>query len=320
MRFQHLFAASVGTLAVALASCSSDVRSACSDYIRAIGDASERCSGHTYDDEVEAMFVDLCEAQATAPGTSAFTDQLDACVDAIDGAACSALLQACSLEGSLPDGAACGAGSQCAGGDCDRSGGTKAPNTNISCGVCASYLAVGAACASSGSSCEPGSTCSGEPGTCVPYPKEGEACTTICGYGLSCDIETQTCRPVPTKGEACQFSCREPFVCAAGTCIDRVPVGGACPAGNECEQLLICNTMHLCAEPKHVAEGETCTGLDGDPVVCDDGLGCDFESKKCVKAKAKGSSCDPAEYGSCGELLACVNGTCQVPDYGLCGK
>jgi hypothetical protein len=321
VNLQRLAAASFVLSIIAAASCGGPLTTACNDYVDALSDAGDRCSGSGYDDTTKKQFVDLCEAIGAAPGAGDFADQLGSCTSAITADACGIADDACELKGSLPDGAPCGVDVQCAGGNCDTTAGAKAPDSDIDCGACATYLPVGAMCSSHGPACDPYvSRCSGDPGTCLAYAKEGEDCTEApCDPVLLCDSETTTCKPLPAKGDPCTFNCKQPFVCASGTCADPAKEGEPCPSGGECAVGLICNAAQICAQPKRVGVGEACGFVEQEFVDCNEGLECGFTSQKCEEPKVKGSPCTPGMF-ECGELLACVSGACQVPDFALCGS
>ena len=239
-------------------------------------------------------------------------------------------------RGSLADGAPCYDGIQCQSSACKKTGsggGDAGTTTGLHCGTCDPRAAENAKCDNSGATapqCMSGLSCTN--GTCVkptPIPV-GNPCSfsgppgANCATGSTCNSPpngTPTCTLLPTKGEKCTFQCATGLVCAAGTCAERVAVGGACPTGLECQSTLYCDgPTKLCTAYKIAKAGEACgNGTTG--TRCDAGLACKTQGQPpvgtCVALKARGEACISND-GECASYLTCISGTCQIPDPSQC--
>jgi hypothetical protein len=317
MRVRQGLTVAFATIGVAVVACGGSASSSCSDYLNAAISYGQKCgtSLTTVDDAAKNNFEKLCTALSTAPGASDFPSQIEKCASRLGSIDCNASLS-CSVKGTLPDGAACGAATQCAGGLCNTSN-TPNPSSELTCGTCASYVALGSACSSG--KCDPTmGAC--ENGTCVAFATQGQSCTAApCGSDLLCDTTTHTCQPFPTKGAACTFECAYPYKCSSQTCIDPVAQGGACPTGNECASNLACDPQtKTCVTPTLAAAGQPCGFVTNQFVACQSGLKCsNGQPQTCVVPKAAGEACVVGN-DECQAYLVCVNATCQVPDYSLC--
>lgn len=161
-----------------------------------------------------------------------------------------------------------------------------------------------------------------ECGTCVEYPKEGEACSDrICDVGLECQ---GTCQRPPEmglgEGAPCHRidQCLRPTTCLTysedvpSTCQPRPGVGEPCPArGGVCSGEAFCNDEGMC-QADHQA-GEACTS----DVMCVSGTFCDtsLESPVCAPRRALGKSCRGGESWSSG---TCADGGFCVCEEGSC--
>jgi len=141
-----------------------------------------------------------CTAQAYSDGSGMTAANLLACKNALANATCDDVFAnnlPCNFNGTMTDGTACGENSQCAGGFCNRQGGT--------CGVCASKAGAGAACASGNNDeCQSGLVCS-KSKTCVAPARAAETCddnTRPCLMGLFCTA-ANTCAYTVAAGAEC---------------------------------------------------------------------------------------------------------------------
>ena len=323
MRIRHCVALSLATIVVGLVACGGSPGSSCGSYFDQLVAAEQKCDpGVTIDTSSKSNFQNLCTAFGNAPGANNLSSQIDKCTSQISSAACGASVD-CKVAGTLPDGTACGVGIQCSGARCDTSNATTVPNSEVTCGTCASYAAVGSQCGPTNGNkeCDPGT---GEcvNGTCVAFAQQGQSCTTApCAAGLSCDQTAKTCQPPPTKGQACTFACQAPYKCISQTCADAVQQGGACPTGNECAGGLTCDQTTKTCKPVTLAPaGQPCGFVQNQIIACQSGLKCQQSGNgqgTCIAPKQAGDACTVGQ-GQCATFLACINGTCAVPDYSVC--
>ncbi len=316
MSFRHLCAVSLSASVVSIAACSSSAGSACGDYLNALVTYEQKCgnTSASVDDATKSNFEAICGALSSAPGANNFSGQVEQCASQVGSLACNGSLS-CPIHGTLADGAACGASPQCAGGICNTGKPTN-PNSELACGTCSSYLAIGASCTSG--ECDP-STSACTNNTCVAYVAQGQSCASApCTPGLECDA-TKVCNPYPTKGQACTLQCANPERCVSGTCVDPVQQGGACPMGNECATSLICDPQSkTCVQPTLAASGQPCGFVNNQYVQCQTGLKCsNGQPATCFQPKSAGQACTVGN-GECQTYLYCINGTCQTPDYSTC--
>jgi len=329
-----------------LAACGSTAApsDACTRYFDALVQTSTRCepSGGTSAGGWQAMdknaFIAVCLATRTAPGSGLSDSYLDTCSGALASATSCIIRQVPGCQnppGKLADGAACYASIQCQSGACAKSGSPLtdggvdvawADAASPRCGTCDPRAAVDAACDSAGVTapkCMLGLDC--DAGTCkepVTIPLGG-----VCSFPFECASGTTcipnvsgkgTCIPAPKRGENCSGICDTNLVCGAGTCRDKVAVGGACPAGDECQSTLYCDpTTKLCAALKVGKVGDACSPSVG--VKCGGDLFCGSvgaAAPTCVALKKKGEACGDGEW--CAPFLDCISGTCQTPDPSQC--
>lgn len=309
-------------LAACLAGCGGGVGSTCDGLLDAYQSLADRCEGTavTFTPTERTNYAASCEQLVTISGISNYGSQVAGCATVVRFAACNDLESAleCTIKGTLPDGAPCGTGAQCAGGICTNAT-QPDPQSEITCGVCASFIEVGAACTSFGSEeCDTNLTCVN--GSCVANGHQGDPCDDAddpeCGPNLICDSSGR-CGPLPTLGASCPSStCAEPFVCLNGTCGAASSEGGPCPTGEECAVGLVCNAMtSTCQKPIIAESGEACGSVNGQEVGCDGGLTC--PNGTCVPTTPLEGPC-VAGQGQCDFALVCVDGTCQIPDYSVC--
>ncbi len=320
-RALSLVASSGVVLVVGVIACSGGgVDSSCGNYVDALNSLAAKCGAQPFIDPSERSgFVDDCAALGKAPGANNLSSQIDACVNQVNASTCALNGLNCTIRGTLTDGSPCASSVQCAGGICNVT--QPSQTSDISCGTCASYVALGGACGVAG-------TCDPSQGACVmqkctAYVAQGGSCANgePCVNGTTCDQTSKTCKTPPTKGEACPGvgSCIAPYKCISQVCADAVAQGGACPTGTECQSSLNCDTATKTCQPKTLAQvGQACGFVQNQYVQCATNLKCG-PSSTCVALKASGDTC-AAGQGECQPSLSCVNGTCAVPDYTICNK
>src|SRR5678815_1261972 len=322
MRIRQCVAVSFAAIVVGLVACGGNASSSCGSYFDSLVAYENKCSpGIQLDTSAKGNSQTYCASLDKAPGSSNLSGQIDTCVNLLNGAACGTTVN-CKVAGTLPDGSGCGVSVQCSGGQCNTSNATAVPNSEVTCGKCASYLAVGAQCGGTGGgTCDPAtSECTN--GTCVGFAQQGQSCATApCAAGLTCDQTAKTCQPPPTKGQACTFTCQAPYKCVSQTCADPVQANGACPTGNECASSLTCDqATHTCKPYTSVGAGQACGFVQNQIVTCNAGLKCQAGSTgqgTCIAPKQVGEACTVGQ-GDCAAFLYCINGTCNVPDYSVC--
>jgi hypothetical protein len=323
MRIRHCVAVSLAAIVVGLVACGGSASSSCGNYFDQSTAAEQKCDpSATADTSSKGNFENLCTAIVKAPGVSNFTGQIDSCASQVGSAACGANVN-CKIVGTLADGTACGVGVQCAGSLCVSTTTTPDPNSEVTCGKCASYTAVGGQCGTTSTNeCDPAtSACMN--GACTAYASQGQSCASApCATGLSCDPQAKTCGAPPTKGQACPgFECATPYKCIAGSCADAVQAGGACPTGFECADSLSCDQQtKTCTAPTLAPAGQPCGFVQNQIVDCQSGLQCQQSGNgqgTCVAPKEAGAACTVGK-GECATFLACINSVCAVPDYSVC--
>ena len=324
MRIRHCVAVSFAAGVIGLVACGGSPGSSCGSYFDSLVAAEQKCDpGVQIDTSVKANFETYCDKSlAKASGTNNLAGQISNCASLVQNYSCGASLN-CKVAGTLPDGTACGVAPQCSGALCDTKNSTAIPNSEVVCGKCASYLAVGAQCGTTGGGSCDSSTSSCTNGTCVALAQQGQSCATAeCTGGLLCDPQAKTCQPLPTKGAACpSFECQAPYRCVSGTCADAVQAGGACPTGAECAGGLTCDQLtKTCKAPTLAPAGQPCGFVQNQIVDCQTGLRCQQGTTgqgTCIVPKHAGEACAVGK-GECASFLFCINGTCTVPDYSVC--
>jgi len=233
-----------------------------------------------------------CMAGISADGVTVTPSQIEACVSATSAKSCSdvwALKDACHLNGSLPDGSACGSGNQCQSGYC------KIP-WGKTCGVCTAKATAGANCMSVWE-CASGLICAG--GQCKTPGAAGALCSDSqpCRSDLYCNNGT-CAKPATSAGTPCDSSiltscsiisglyCPESGVCKN---IQLVPGGSSCGLGTSCEG------------------GGVCKQKSPDAL-----------SGTCVSPVADGQHCDASQSLYCMSPATCVSGQCVLPNPPAC--
>jgi hypothetical protein len=260
----------------------------------------------------------------SGPGSGTTPSNVEACVQAYATASCADLIAgttpaACNIHGSLPQGAACGDDSQCAGANsyCNL-------GDSQTCGVCDTRAAAGDACAFD-SDCESGMVC-----------------------GMAANAATGACVATAGVGGACSDStpCAFPLVCSSadpdagsGSCAQPAEVGASCdPVAQNCngiENLLCDPTTNVCTAQPTAGSGAQCGFLGNgfaSYTMCVGGAYCDLAdsgfSGTCVPRAAEGAPCDPTETTGplCLAPAVCAvpltsgspNGVCTLRDSSAC--
>jgi hypothetical protein len=269
----------------------------------------------------DAPRVRACAA-ALRPEQSKSVDQN--CTDWLGAEVARTLPADCAPAGLLDDGAICLDAGQCASGACLR---LESPRAT--CGVCGPPVVLGGACGSD-VDCEPNRACVA--GSCAEYGGLGEDC----GHAAPCSPE---------------------LACVAGGCIARIPKGGSCePGQGACrlwEEQLACDPVSATCQPiaTGLPEGAVCAD---DPAfvpqegpcfwgtlpaqycqagvaaesLCGHGLGCEVLLGKgtCRVVLDDEDACSVTNpsvsyvVGPCTAPAECLDGRCQIPDTGACGK
>jgi hypothetical protein len=278
------------------------VEAACTDLAGTVCDKLEACAPATvrliYGDAptcAERQKLD-CTTLAAAPHVTAPSADATSCASLVHEASCDGLFSALGhcvvTPGTLDEGAACGAESQCSTAHCKRD-----PSTG--CGVCAQSIAAGDSCAD-------------DPGGCAP--------------GLICDSQKH-CGAKTAKGGPCDHGqiCEAPFVCVDGTCGDGAAPGSACGAdAGACDPLAArCDPgSSTCAELGFALAGQACGLVGGKAVFCA-GLGtCDIAESAtkgtCYAAARDGEACGGDKHIACIPPAECVGGKCEVRAVSRC--
>lgn len=313
--------------AALLLACSSTPLTGCEAAVVAL---AHPCSLPISDD-MRAALVDqaktVCDSLRAAPGIVQLDTNAQACADAMTTMRdCSLPLQCVGVVGTLPVGAACAMGAQCASGNCSAEAGLLGlgwlpPSLPRTCGTCLDTFA-------------------------------GTPCTTTCSYGFAC-VGGTCVASAGNAGDPCNGSgtpdgCNAPFHCESQHCVAPSPAGAACTFTSDCEQGLACDLASATCVTTAL-EGASCIG-----VPCADGLaGCDGNTQTCVKPTfvdegqpcggatfmCKRGQCVPLPNGSgqcpkivpvgrpcdvtdhtqaCDEMVSCTNGTCELFDPRTC--
>lgn len=231
-----------------------------------------------------------------APGNVTTAAQLDACSAKL-GTLCSdefAGIPECNFRGTLPDGASCMYGSQCASGDCFQVASTA------DCGVCTQQAPEGASCANA--YCQPGLICT-DPSTCVRPVGEGGACddTKPCATGLLC-----------TSGK-----CAKPLLLGAGCQVD----ADKCDwdKGETCVPTTVGGKNGKCTTDAFGKLGQTC-GWDAKGAYTEcEAASCSNPNNTgtCAEFLGVGMPCS-ADGTECMYGLACSAGRCKARDASTC--
>lgn len=237
-----------------------------------------------------------CMPGLTAEGNQATPSQMDSCAQAVEAETCDEAMDnpqpsACDVPGTLPVGATCGAGSQCATGYCRLNPGTI-------CGTCTAHGGATAKCVVD-ADCAASLVC--HLGTCMgPAP-----------LGAPCGLEAPCLRTLACIGNKCQAP---------------VPLGGACTAPTDCDSAHggYCNLRtKVCEQTQTVAAGPC--GLLGDGgatvVTCSGGASCGNLTRAgqgiCHQAAADGSLCGP-DINCLLPAICTSTARCTLPNPAFC--
>lgn len=233
-----------------------------------------------------------------ADGASSTPAQTEACAEVIPSMSCGDLLgrkmpDACkTLPGTLADGAACSADSQCKGTRC------KVASSAV-CGTCTEPAAAGAACGVD-DDCQPGMKCLNS--VCVQYGDENALCDA-------------------------NHPCRPDLGCKSGMCTTPAAAGAACQSSDECDVLhgIVCNPLTKQCDALSFAGPSAACGLVNNHLVECTGPGglckgvtAPSYQGTCVPFAMDGASCDPTNGPLCDVGAVCAGGTCQLPDPAKC--
>ncbi len=312
---------------------------ACDDLYKAQVEWTHRCGGLMNDSPYAVQrFRRVCARELGASGTENLRQTQARCSELRKSAACDAKIPECELPaGTLPDGAPCGARSQCQSRFCmlDETG----------CGKCAPQIKAGGPCLLA-SDC---ATADGEiascdfdgksmVGTCSVHKlvKSGEECSAqnFCNIGAHCDVATKDAKSgkcVANQGEGggCDdtLACQLGLVCRSGKCSRRPTEGQACTAYDECAEGLGCDKT--CQKVVYVKSGEECNGVRRcERGVClqrveqkEDGKVVPSGPATCMDALADGNACGIDQLKSglvCDHFARCLGGHCVLPDATAC--
>lgn len=226
-----------------------------------------------------------CKIFTAAPGGSMSSAQLSTCSSSISQMDCTAILSGnfhpagCPTAGTLANGAACFADSQCQSGYCN----TGSQN----CGTCA------------GGNVKAGSPCTAN---------------TDCQGNLAC-INKSCAQPVASGGSCSTISdCASGLACVSGKCGAPLTLGQPCTAG-ECGIDAYCGSQKTCEKLQVAASGQPCGIVNGNVIQCSGGGSCNIPQGKqqgtCAAPIADGAKCD-ATNPNCLSPAQCINGTCSV--------
>ncbi len=286
---------------------------ACADYAKASCTQANTCTPFTvsvnFGDETACEQREAlgCMSLFGIHGSTLTPAALDACAQAIMGETCVQYLDnhqpaACSFQGTLAAGAACGTDSQCESSYCKLATGTT-------CGTCATRTSK----CTADSDCPADQLCS--VGNCVtPVAPPG-----MCDNGAHICVRTLVClgeQQADSGLGACGMpggvgaSCDDPTDCAGGTGI-------------------LCDTAQgMCVAAQPATMGQSCGVVNGTLAVCTGGGLCaNLMKVDDAGAPVEGTCHPPAADGApCGTGVNCTlpatcnpkTFTCTLPDPGSC--
>jgi hypothetical protein len=307
MRFASRTVAALGAIAAVVACSSSGGTSnvsamqACTDAANAICTKLDACSDFLVQlsygnvSACESAFVSGCTGSLSAKGTSWTGASMEACAQAVPGAACSDLLSnnapmACRpAAGTLANGAACGDDAQCQSQYCNK-------GTDGTCGACGAR-STGGTCIRD-DDCAYGNQCVG--GKCIIPAGSGAACSAAQPCGLTLVCKNGACATPDAAGASCSLVTGSLF----GTCDEL--------AGNFCNLSMKCQTINL------AAAGASCgLGQNGVTACSASGSCTKATGGTCTAAVAPGATCD-AVNNKCAPPGECASGVCKVSDPSSC--
>jgi hypothetical protein len=297
---------------------------ACSKYVRARSERSETCGGATYED------FD-CTSELFANGTTRTPQKVEACAGVIATSSCESLekqLPECVSPGTLPAGAPCISGTQCASHMC-----TALNPALTECGQCIRIAERDGTCDGQTVVCGAGQTCVGTVGAgkCVDDSSvpirtvgAGERCDAMhwCGAEASCEFSSgpAVCKPYPRAGEPCETFCFEGgCAISSGRCEPLPKLGEPCLLTNYVGGAVagMCDGEDVrCLDRKCVAigkPGDPCEPQDEIAQQCKLGecrcVGGDCSRYACAEKRYPGESCADT-YSFCQQPAQCVAGVC----------
>jgi hypothetical protein len=297
---------------------SADLSAACRAFFKGTQALAQRCGAPTRPELVEEAYVLSCVALASLPGSSVTVATLDASTAMMAGQVGCGEPSGLSHQGvvmpassgTLPLGASCQSGMQCASGSC-----SKQVSGAAGCGVCQQIHALGESCAPPVHACDKATVC--REGVCVwPGPELGSSCVNYgaepCGPGFNCisppdSILDGVCELRPGLGQPCnaaeQIDCQHGLACIQGLCVQRQPDGASCSEHLSCQ-----NYCHdgVCQSPlPNAQQGEDCSFHS-----CAPGLFCsEMEVCQAVGVASAGDVC--GYQVRCSEGLLCSRGYLQ---------
>lgn len=311
---QSVWAAIVACVVAVCACGGGSASSACSDYYDALEGYYQDCvPALAADPSNRAASVQACSDFVSQPDVGDLAGELETCTSKVKAlTSCATTGFGCTLHGTLADGSPCASAAQCSGGLCSNT--TSSSSSELACGTCASYVALGATCSTT-LPCDP-TTGACENGKCAAYGSVGDACSAQapCGVNLACGTGG-TCGAIPTNGQPCTTYCQNPYRCIGGTCGTGVAENGACTTG-ECAEGLSC-VAQVCTKPVLASSGQPCGLVQNEIVQCAAGFTC--QAQICTPAKEAGAACTVGNH-ECDVALLCIGGTCQKPDYSACNQ
>jgi hypothetical protein len=117
--------------------------------------------------------------------------------------------------------------------------------------------------------------------------------------------------------------CRPDLGCKSGACTAPSPVGTACQASTECDNLhgVFCNPMTMkCENVTFAGPNAKCGFLNNAVVLCSGpgslckGASAPNYQGTCVPFATDGTACDATNGPLCDVGAVCASGICQIPD------
>jgi hypothetical protein len=280
---------------------------------------------------VRSRFVQICEEALSAPGTSKTASSVTKCAESLETRSCDPREQPkgsadpCGdAPGLLREGAVCFGDDQCRSGHCKKGrvledGGPRVPTL---CGVCTLPVREGFSCGS-GERCQGDLECVAGQCALVERKDLGAPCADPfhpCKPGGVC--RDFVCAKAAGAGEPCSVDsdCDPALSCLQGKCATRPGEGAACDAIGQCARGLGCDLeTKKCVKPVRVRFPDACTA---ETRLCEIGA-CAIDpgstKGRCPSILPDGSQCDPANKGAqCDDFAACIDGECQIFQPQLC--
>jgi hypothetical protein len=280
---------------------------------------------------VRSRFVQLCQQNLQAPGTSKSVATVSKCAEHLETRACDPKDQPKGLSdpcgdapGLMREGAVCFGADQCRSAYCKKGRGTGdgGPVVPTLCGTCTAPVREGFPC-SADDRCEGDLECVGGACAFVDRKDLGAPCANPfnpCKPGGVC--RDFVCAKAAGAGDACAIDgdCDPALACLGQKCATRPGEGAPCDGLGQCARGLGCDlAAKKCAKPTRVRFPAAC---DAETRLCEIGA-CAIEAAKvegkCPTVLPDGSKCDPLDGLSvCDDFAACVGGECQIFEPTLC--